>query len=358
MIIWGEYHRRVNDWRTGSCVEHIRLADEFDHSWTYRESDPERFLAILTHCRDGFQRLNEPWMVLFFEHWRLGALTADLHDFARALPLAHELMVRFSTPEGQAHACYESVYTGVLYTYLSIDPLGYRKEIEAGFRSLVNRIGPSSEDRFVYNYRWIEYLREIDRWPEGYEFLTAAYAAADRDSAWNKAWYLFLLCEACYSLGRMEELAEHARLMAVYSKQSDNLRRTLAAGLLWEAVALRARGDHGAASKLFHNGLRHLTNLSVGDEICADSIAAYYELGSEWREAVGVRDREHASVSRKGMAHRACRALVERCRLLARASTLTTADLEAARKAAALLRSPDSHLERLARIEAQNGAQP
>lgn len=355
--MWRDYHRRLNDWRMAARAEHIRLAEEFDHSWAYRESDPERFLAILTRCRDGFHRLNEPWMVLFFEHWRLGALTADLHDFARSLPLAHELMVRFSTPEGQAHACYESVYTGVLYTYLSIDPFGYSKEIEAGFRSLVDRLGPSSEDRFVYNYRWIEYLRETDRWPEGYEFLTAAYAAAGRDSAWNKAWYLFLLCEACHSLGRMEELAEHARQMAVYSNQSDNLRRTLAAGLLWEAVVLRAKGDQAAASKLFHNGLRQLANLSVADEICADSIAAYYELGSEWREAVGVRDREHASVSRKGMLHRACRVLVERCRLLAQAGALTSADLETARQAVAPLRFPERHLERLARIENQNGAQ-
>ena len=53
---------------------------------------------MLTRGRNEAQRLNEPMFVLYFDDERLSTLTSDLHDFARAMPLAMELMVHFSKP--------------------------------------------------------------------------------------------------------------------------------------------------------------------------------------------------------------------------------------------------------------------
>ena len=57
--------------------------------------------------------------------------------------------------------------------------------------------------------------------------------------------------------------------------------------------------------------MRYLKNLEVGDEICTEPIARYYELGSELKEALSVRDRELVAIAKKGMLHRSCRVQIE-----------------------------------------------
>ena len=76
-------------------------------------------------------------------------------------------------------------------------------------------------------------------------------------------------------------------------------------------------------------------------------MAKYYEAGGDWQEALGVRDRELASVAKKGMLHRACQVQLERCRLLAKMGQLTAADLDAVRQSAEKLRTPKWCLDKL-----------
>jgi hypothetical protein len=90
--------------------------------------------------------------------------------------------------------------------------------------------------------------------------------------------------------------------------------------------------------------------VEVIDRTYADGLAAYYEAQGELKAAIGVRDREFAEVSRKGMLHRSCQIQIERCRLLERAGELRSADLEAARLSTGKLRAPEWHLEKLRRI--------
>jgi hypothetical protein len=119
---WNEFNRRVGLWQQAGDAERLRMINRYHEAFRYRETQPEQQFALLTRCRDEAKRLNEPWWVFFFESWRLSTLTADLHDFARARPLAIELMVRFSSPEGRVHPDRIRVYTSVLYTYLKVDP--------------------------------------------------------------------------------------------------------------------------------------------------------------------------------------------------------------------------------------------
>jgi hypothetical protein len=269
-----------------------------------------------------------------------------------------ELMVRFNSPEGRAHPDRISVLTSVLYTYLQVDPLGYRDELERGFVHLDGQIsrGPVSE-RFVLNYRWTEYLCETERWDEAYDRAHRALALADRSEKsgtrlWHGSWALFLLCEICNALGRVDQLAGHAEDMAERSEKHPDLRRTAASACIWRAVTQRAAGEEQAASRSFRKGMHYLKNLDSRDEICADPTAKYYELGGDWEAAAKVRDRELAAIATKGMLHRSCRVRIERCRLLAKAGELTPADLAEARQAASRLRVPDPYLEKLSRIEA------
>ncbi len=111
--------------------------DRFHHqAWAAQEKNPELSYQLFTQGRDEARGLGEPWWVLNYENWRLNALTCFLMDFSRALPLAVELMARFSTPEGRAHGDRLQVLDNVAYTYVSTDPLGFRDDLERGFDHL------------------------------------------------------------------------------------------------------------------------------------------------------------------------------------------------------------------------------
>ncbi len=168
---------------------------------------------------------------------------------------------------------------------------------------------------------------------------------------WHGAWTLFLLCRTCHALGLRDELANHALYMLELSQKSTGLKRTLADAWLWWAVCQQGRGDVKGASSSFHNGMRHLKALDRHDEISAGPTAVYYELRGDWKAALGVRDRELADVTPRGMLHRSCMVQIERCRLLSLAGELTDSDLDKAREAAVLLRHPDWYLGKLGRIQ-------
>ena len=81
---WDEFNRRVAVWQQAGDAECLKLVDLYHEAMSYRETEPEYQLALLTRCRDEAQRLGEPWWVLFFGYWRLSTVTADLHDFSRS----------------------------------------------------------------------------------------------------------------------------------------------------------------------------------------------------------------------------------------------------------------------------------
>ena len=168
--------------------------------------------------------------------------------------------------------------------------------------------------------------------------------------AWDGAWILFHLCGVCDALRRFDRLAVHAEDMRERSERRSDLLRTRASALIWLAVAGRATRDERKAVRSFQQGTRWLEGLDSRDEICADALARYHELGGDLEAALGIRDRELAVVTRKGMLHRACRVEIERYRILSRAGTLTPADAGKAKDAAARMRVPDWYLEKLARV--------
>jgi hypothetical protein len=353
---WTEYWRHVSQWEAAGDSERLRLQQLTDEAFRYRETDPDRAFALFTRGRDEAIRLDEPWFALFFEHWRLCALTGDAEDFVRALPLAMELMVRINSPAGRNHHSRVSILNSVLTTYLGIDPLGFREEIERGLAHLDGIIpgGPISE-RHVLHYRRTEFLATTERWDEAHDLAQRALALADQEResgsrAWWRAWFLFLLCEVCDALGKSDLLASHAEALAEISRRTANLRRTEAAGCCWQAVVERAAGKEQRAARLIRQAIALLRDLDTGNIICASPMARYYELAGDSRAAVGVCERALADLEKKGQLHRACQMHVERCRLLARMGALTSADLAGARQAAARLRAPQWFLAKLDRI--------
>ncbi|HVT79889.1 MAG TPA: hypothetical protein VHM90_04475 [Phycisphaerae bacterium] len=335
------------------------MAALFQEGYRYRESDPERQLSYYTRCRDEARRLHEPWWELFFEHWRLSALTSDIGDFARALPLAMELLVRFTAPDAAAHPDAPMVQTDVLFSHAQVDPIGFADLLDKGFAALERQIGAGSlSTRLVFDYRWIQYLADVERLEEAHQRLQEHMARLDGCDpgtlAWHRCWALFLACHVYDGMNQLDDVAGYAREMAELSEKGEHLMRTRASGWLWTAVCQRATGLANDAARSFRRGMRYLETLSVRDEICADSVARYYEVGNQWNAALGTRERELAAVASKGTLHRHCVLMIERCKLLSRAGTLTDADLLRARQCADRMRKPDWYLQKLAAIQRHN----
>jgi len=354
---WDEFEQRVSLWQKEGDVERLHLAELHYEAFLCHETDPDRTLAIYTQGRDEARRLNEPWWVLFYESWRLNALTSHAMDYARALPIAMDLMVLFNSPEGRSHPDRRMVLDNVLYTYISIDPHGFQSEIERGATYLDTLIeqGPVGP-RFVFNHRRLCFLAGMGRWNEAYDFGNQSLALVDQSPnqhtrMWHGAWTLHRHCRTCHELGRMEELEDHSDNLREISAKHGQLRRTQADGWLWHAFIQRSKGMEKPASRAFLRGMKFLSGLERRDSICADPMAAYFEACGNWDAALEVRDRELADVTKKGMFHRVCEVHLERCRILKQSGDLNLEHLNHARLAADKLRNPGWYLEKLNQIQ-------
>ena len=363
MSVWDEYHRRIAVWQEAGDSERLEMPRMCEEAFDFRETEPEHMFALFTRGRDVAKRLDEPWWVLFFESWRLSTLTSDLEDFERALPLAMELMVPFNSPAGQSHAMRTTALNDVLCTYVSRDPIGFEDELKRGFTYLDGQItqAPSS-DRLILLHRRTEYLCATEQWAQAYDLAHDRLAKIDRwgdseDQIWHEVWSVWQLCHICNALGNFDELAAHTEIVGERSDKNPHLRRTKADASIWKALLFRKAGYERNAARSFHAGLRLLKGLEACDTFCADPMAKYYEAGGDWREALGVRDRELASVAKKGMLHRACQVHLERCRLLAQIGQLTSADLVATRQCAEKLRRPKWCLDKLRNFETLDGSE-
>lgn len=282
----------------------------------------------------------------------LSSLTAYAMDFARALPLAMQMLVRINTPAARAHEWRNLVMINALYTHISSDAIGFRDEIERGLACLEEKSFKPG-DRYVLNNRRIRFLMHIERWEDAYETAMRALTLVEADPevrVWHGAWILYEACRICDALGKAGQLADHSEHMAELSAQHPQLRRTQADAHFWNAVVARRGGEVQKATRSFHQGMHILTGLERREAICADAVARYHEACGELRSAIQVREREIADVARNGQYFRAAQMQVERCRLLTELNELSQADLAAARESTAKLRKPEWILAKLERF--------
>jgi hypothetical protein len=352
---WGDYYHHLQRWQAARDTERLRLQELFNEAWACQETDAYRSFATFTRGRDEAVRLGEPWWDLFFDGWRLNALTSFAADFSAAFPVAMELMVRLNSPAVHSHPWRYAILTNVLYTHVSVDPTGYQTEIEQGFDYLDGQLPTGSDsDRLVLNHRRVLYLSSTERYAEAYDLALRSLSLADElphNQCWHGAWMLREVCDLCDSLGKRDLLAGYAGHMAELARQHLQLRRALASAWCWLAVAERGAGNEARASRYFHQGVAVLAGLERSASIAANPIARYHELAGDFRAAVGVRDRQLADAVRRGAWHSVCLLHVERCQLLAKAGELTAVDLATARQAAGSLRAPEWYLRKLAQID-------
>src|SRR5262245_54254759 len=103
--------RSVWDWvaeyeasaRAAGDEARVRLTQIHPLAYQYRETDPDRALALFEEGRRQAVALDEPWWVLFFDHWRCTARMHFQRDFRGVLDLAVALALEARKPAYEQH---------------------------------------------------------------------------------------------------------------------------------------------------------------------------------------------------------------------------------------------------------------
>jgi hypothetical protein len=122
MNIWEwveEYEAKA---RADGDEQRVRLTQLHPVAYRYRETDPDRALALFEEGRRLAQALGEPWWVLFFDHWKSTALLHFKRDFRDVLDHTVRLTLEVRKPLYQDHPLRLAVFDDLVAAYLGIGP--------------------------------------------------------------------------------------------------------------------------------------------------------------------------------------------------------------------------------------------
>ncbi len=356
--IWEWYRDCKVEYRRRGDRDRLRMLEYHSEGFALQETDPQRTLALFTEGRQLAQRLGEPWWVLFYDVWRVIAMTTYLHDFAPALDLAIQTTLELRKPLYEGHPWKIAAYNELLSCYVSIDPLGDAEAIQGVIDFLEQEIPQEPcAHRYVYLHERRAFERMRGNWEEAYRVAQGHLALADRDPRRSSVpWYtLGVVCDLaliCSHLGRWDEVAAYAHQAEEMARTEKHSQGQLGEALLWQAVLARRADDESLAQRNYRAGIAHLARVALGLNREAFEVRLiYHELGDNLSRALLVCDQELQRCSGRGMLFYEYQIHRNRCRLLARLGRLRPADLEAAREAAGRLKKPGPHLAELEQLE-------
>ena len=347
-----EFQRRGDE-------EAVRMTGLYQEGYEYRESDPDRALALFTEGRRIAARLGDPWWTLFYDQRRVVALLHFKQDYRDVLDLAVQCALELRKPPFAQYPDRFGVHDNLIAAYLGIDPVGYAGPVREALDALRSEVPPGpDEQRYLYLARERRFALECDRPEEVEAFALEMLALADADPYPHRAAHFAEsaygeLCNITYRRGDREALAAYAAAAEEMSRRSGN-KCELAEALAWRALAARQSGDEDQARRFSRSATTPMARLRMPPTRgYFDALRAFHELGGAPARALRLREDQLETVRGKGRLADECRTQFERCRLLALLGRLTDADLAVARAAADKLRDPAIYREKLDRLVAR-----
>jgi hypothetical protein len=355
MTVWDWVEEYQQQALARGDLERARLPLFHCEAYRYRETDPDRALALFEEGRRQAQLLNEPWWVLFYDDWRVTGLLFFQRDFKNVLDLAVQNTLEVRKPAYAHFPLRLSVQRNLVAAYIGIDPAAYVDRIPQSLDHLEADVPAEGGDKhlvlgsrreFALEMNWLDRAEAAAR-----RSLELADADSDRHCAVHHSTFNYSgLCEIAWRRGDWDELRELAELGEQAARQSD-LQMELSEFLLWQAVLARHEGNEERGRRLHRQSTARVARLRMPpDRAFYDAVCEFHQLGGEPARALQARRRELRAIAGMGrLAYEArCRARI--CRLLAQLGEPLTDDLAAARAAAGKLRDPQPHLEELGQI--------
>jgi hypothetical protein len=355
MTIWdwiAEYEAQA---RASGDFERARMAGLHSDAYEFRQTDPDRMLAILDEGRHLAVAFREPWWVLFFDHWRLETFIYYKDDYREVIDLAVKATLELRKPTFEGYPLRFAIWCNLVAAYLCVDPRGHETAIRAAIEYLQTQVPGEGGECYLLQARRHWFAYELGRYDEAEALAMEELAMCDSDpdhytGSHHEVDTYKALCWIAYRRGDYEALAGRASVGEERARQI-RYRYELAVFLLWRALCARRAGREEEARRCFRQGTAGMARLGQPPgESYYDASCAYHELAGDLENAWALRQRELAETLGKGQLAYECQVYLKRCRLLARLGRPLAEETAAARAAASRLRAPGWYLERLERI--------
>jgi hypothetical protein len=356
MSVWDWVHEFASTAQATGDEERMRLVDLQQQAFQHGKANPELMLAALEEGRALAQRLDEPWWVLLFDHWRLQCYMHYLLDYRPATELAVRATLEARKPPYAQLPQRICLHDDLINTYLGVDPLGHADAIRKALDFMEREVSEDVECRYCLQNRRRDFALERDRLEEAEECSRQQLAMAEGDfsSSTGDHHSVFAcsgLCEVALRREDWESLREWAEVGEGLARRvQDHL--YLATFLLLQALLARRDGDQKQAASLYRQGLGRRDRVqALPGFFYYDALCAYHEAGGQPDKALQARLQQLSETSGKGRLHDECKCRVKVCRLLAQLGRPVEEGLAAAREAARQLRNPQPFLDQLDEIE-------
>ncbi len=356
MDIWDwveEYRQRV---LAEKDQARIRLTAFHPVIYQLRETDPDRALQLCEEGRRQALALNEPWWVLFFDHWKSTALMHWKRDFRAVLEHVVRVALEARKPQFEQHPLRLSIFDDLVAAYLGIDPEGHSEPIQQALDYLEKEV-PREPDsnRYLLFARQRRFALEHAKIDEAWDISQQELALADRDTEGHRSRHFAVFvhdsrCEIAFRRKDWETMAAEARtgeeLARVVGHQLE-----LSELLVWQALAASHQGDGASADKLYRQGTSRFERLGMPPSPAGfDALAAYHELSEDWPRVLAVRNLELKTIGGKGRWLYEVKCRLKRLRLMALVGPAPAAEVEAARTVIQQLKRPEKYVERLEKL--------
>jgi hypothetical protein len=299
--------------------------------------------------------LNEPWWVLFFEHWALETLIYYKDDYREVIERGVKATLELRKSIYENYPLRFGIYCNLVAAYLCVDPRGYAGAIREALDYLQTQMPPSGGDRYLLQARRHWFAYEMGDLDAAQQLAVEELALADSDPDLHTARHHEVdtykaLCWIAYRRRDYDSLVRWA-VTGEQRAREISYRYELALFLLWRALCARHEGAEATANRLCRSGTATMSRLGQPPgESYYDALAAYHERGEDLTGAWRVRQRELDTTLGKGQLAYECLVRLKRVRLLVRMDRPVQEEVEAVRLAATRLREPSWYLGELERV--------
>src|SRR5947209_12615953 len=153
MTIWEWIHDYEEAARSAGDGERLRLSRLHTEAYSHRQTAPDRMMALLEEGRRLARRLDEPWWVLFFDHWMLETLIYYKDDYRDVIERGIRATLELRKPGFEKYPLRFGIWCNLVAAYLCVDPRGHAPAIREALAYLGTQARGEGGDRYLLQAR-------------------------------------------------------------------------------------------------------------------------------------------------------------------------------------------------------------
>ncbi|MDQ2686905.1 MAG: hypothetical protein M3Y28_03455 [Armatimonadota bacterium] len=280
-------------------------------------TQPDDAVMAFRQAHDLAARLDEPWWMMFCDHWTLQTLLFRKRDFVRSLPLALSAVEKARAPVFDDFPQRLCLQEDLISALQGIDPLGHASRIAEALAAMEAEINPQSACYHCLLSLRTEHYRDTGRLAEARANALAASKKAALASDYHHVTEAYAnLCQIAFLQHDWPHLGQWSRAGEMFDGRKTD-EGCIAELRMWQAAALRRTGNEAEAFRQCR--IARSRSRAPGIVPTAgyfDAWSAFYEVAGDFGRALRVRDRELSLLVNGGQIYLHCQCRLKRARLL------------------------------------------